>query len=204
MMIAKKEDAQIIFARVTTLLFVLLVPLAFMFWSVSDIVILIFSKPIYLRGENIIILLVTQHILNLLYYCVAIGLTLKEKTIHITIGYTIAAVITVAISFPMCKYFGIFGAALSSCIGYLISILYIGFKSQQFYPIPYKKKFMFVYSFVLIGIIVFCLLLQNSNIVHNFLIRFVIGSVYLIVPFVAKIISISDIKNLFSKGAKTT
>ena len=49
MLIAKRDDAQIVFARITTLLLVVLVPLAFLFWSISGIIILIFSTPKYLR-----------------------------------------------------------------------------------------------------------------------------------------------------------
>jgi len=199
MIIAKREDAQAVFARVTTLLFVLSVPLAFLFWSVADIAILIFSTPIYLRGENIIILLTIQHILGLLYYCVTIGLSLKEKTIYITIGYSIAGIITVLISFPLCKYWGIFGAALSSCVGYVVSTFYVMFKSQQFYPIPYNKKFLFFYSFVLL-VIVFCsLMVPNSKIIINFIIRFILGCVFLIIPFAVKIVSVSEIKNVLFK-----
>jgi len=204
MLIAKREDAQVVFARITTLLFIFLVPLAFLFWSVSDIVILLFSKPIYLRGENTIILLTMQHILNLLYYCVAIGLTLKEKTIYITIGYSIAGIIAVLTSFPLCKYWGIFGAALSSCIGYIVSTLYIAIKSQQYYPIAYNKRFLLIYSSVFVVLLFFSLLIPNSNIVYNLIIRFIIGCIFLAIPFAVKMISVSEIKNvLFSKVVKT-
>jgi len=197
MIIAKRDDAKIIFSKIITLSLVFLVPLAFLFWSVSDIAILLFSKPIYLRGENTIILLVIQHILHLLYSFVAIGLSLNEKTIYITIGYTIASIITILTSFPLCKYFGVFGASLSSCIGYLISTFYIAIKSQQFYPIPYNKKFLFVYISILL-IILFCsLLLPNYNIIYNFIFRFIITFIFLIIPFFAKIISINDIKYYF-------
>ena len=197
MIIAKKEDAQTVFARVSTLLLVLLVPMAFLFWSISGIIIIIFSTPIYLKGENVIILLVMQHILNLLYYCVGIGLTLKEKTIYITIGYTIAGLIAVGLSFPLCKYWGIFGAALSSFIGYLISTLYVAYKSQQFYKIPYKFKFIFVYSLVVM-IIMFCsLLLPNSDLLFNFIIRFILGCIFFSFPFLIKFISIHEIKSFF-------
>jgi len=198
MLIAKREDAQAVFARITTLLFVLLVPFAFLFWSVADIVILLFSRPIYLRGESTIILLIMQHIINLLYYCSAIGLTLKEKTIYITIGYSIAAIIAVLISFPLCKYWGIFGAALSSCIGYVVSTFYIALKSQQFYPIPYNKKFLFIYSSVLLVVVFFSLLAPNSKIIINFIVRAILGCIFLIIPFAVKIVSISEIKNVFS------
>jgi len=198
MLIAKREDAQAIFARITTLMFVFLIPLAFIFWSVSDMVILIFSKPIYLRGGNTIILLTIQHILNLLYQCVVVGLTLKEKTIYITIGYSIAGIIAVLISFPLCKYWGIFGAALSSCVGYVVSTIYVALKSQQFYPIPYNIKFLSIYSFVLLVILSCSLLVSNSSIINNFIIRFILGCIFLIIPFAVKIVSISEIKNIFS------
>ena len=198
MIIAKREDAQIAFARITTLLFVLLIPLAFLFWSVADIIILIFSKPIYLSGENTIILLTIQHIFNLLYYCTAIGLILKEKTMFITIGNSIACIVAVLISFPLCKYWGIFGAALSSCVGYVVSTFYVAFKSQQFYPIPYNIKFLSIYSFVLLVILSCSLLVSNSSIINNFIIRFILGCIFLIIPFAVKIVSISEIKNIFS------
>jgi len=198
MIIAKREDAQIAFARITTLLFVLLIPLAFLFWSVADIIILIFSKPIYLSGENTIILLTIQHIFNLLYYCTAIGLILKEKTMFITIGNSIACIVAVLISFPLCKYWGIFGAVLSSCIGYVVSTIYVALKSQQFYPIPYNKKFLFVYSSVLLVVVCCSLLAPNSKIIINFVVRAFLGCIFLIIPFAVKIISISEIKNIFS------
>jgi O-antigen/teichoic acid export membrane protein len=200
MIIAKQSNAQELFGKITTLLLFFLIPLGFFFWSISDVIILLFSKPVYLQGENTIILIIIQHILNLLYYCVAIGLTLKEKTIYITIGYSIAAVITIAISLPLCRYFGIFGAALSSLIGYLVSILYIAFKSQQFYPISYKTKIIFIYSLSLIVSLFLALYFSNTNILINFIVRFILGCIYITIPFMIKIISVSDIKNFFKSG----
>ena len=197
MIIAKKDNAAIIYAKITTILIILLIPLALIFWSISDFAILIFSTPIYLKGENIIILLIMQHILNLLYYCVSIGLILKEKTIYISIVYTIAAVLSVLISFPLCKYFGIFGAAISSFIGFFISTQYVAFKSNHFYKIPYNTKFIFIYIFLILSILFLLLFLNNSNIIFNFLIRFSIGCVFLIIPFIFKIFKFSEIKLLF-------
>ena len=203
MLIAKRHDAQAIFARITTLLLIFLIPLAFLFWSVSDIMILIFSTPIYLRGEKAVILIILQHILNLIYYCAAIGLTLKEKTIYITIGYSIAAIVAVLISFPLCMYLGIFGAALSSCIGYLISTVYIAYKSQQFYFIPYNIKFLFIYSISFLTVLILLLSLPGTNMVFNFIVRFVVGCIFLVIPFASKNISLAEIKNmLFTKTKK--
>ncbi|MDR2407757.1 MAG: oligosaccharide flippase family protein [Bacteroidales bacterium] len=204
MIIAKRTDAQMMFSGITTLLLILLVPLAFFFWSIADVVIILFSKSIYLRGEKIVIFLVMQHILNLLYYCIAVGLTLTKKTVYITIGYFIAGVVTVAISFPLCKYFGILGAALSSFAGYLISILYIFFKSQKFYPVPYKVKSMLIYLFFLGLTLVAAVLFSTSNIFKNFISRFSIGCIFLILPFVIKLISFSDVRNFFKTGAAKT
>jgi O-antigen/teichoic acid export membrane protein len=200
MIIAKREDARELFAKVITLLFIILVPLAFFFWSISDIIILLFAKPAYLLGENTIILLIMQQILNLLYYCVAIGLILKEKTIFLTIGYLIAGIITILISLPLCKYFGILGASLSSFIGYLVTIVYIAFKSQQFYPVPYKTKVIFVYSLALMITLIFSILFSSSSVIGNFIVRFLIGCIYIAIPFAIKIISIADIKGIFIKN----
>jgi O-antigen/teichoic acid export membrane protein len=198
MIIAKRTDAQMMFSRITTLLLILLIPLAFFFWSIVDIVIIVFSKAIYLRGEKIVIFIVMQHILNLLYYCIAVGLTVTKKTAYITFGYFIAGVVTVVISFPLCKYFGIFGAALSSFAGYLISILYIFFKSQKFYPVPYKVKSMIIYLFFLGLTLVVSVLFSSSNFLKNFIFRFSFGCFFLMLPFAVKLISVSDVR-VFSK-----
>jgi O-antigen/teichoic acid export membrane protein len=204
MIIAKRTDAQMIFARITTLLLALLIPLAFFFWSISDIVILLFSRPLYLRGEKVIIFLVMQHILNLLYYCIAVGLTLTKKTLHITIGYFIAGIVTVALSFPLCKYFGIFGTALSSFIGYLISIIYIFFKSQKYYHVPYKTKSILFYFGFLGVCFVLSILISTSSILGNFISRFSIGCFFLALPFIIRLISFSDVRNLLrSRSVKT-
>jgi O-antigen/teichoic acid export membrane protein len=198
MSIAKRDDAREIYARIIQMLLVLLIPLAFLFWSVSDIAILLFSTREYLKGENIIILIVIQHILVLLYQCVAIGLTLKRKTIFITIGYSISGILVILLSFPLCKYFGILGAALSVFIGYLIAILYIFYKSNQFYPIPYNRKFILAYLSLTLFILCLTLIIPNNNLIINFIIRFVIGCCYMCIPFVYKIVSIQDIKNFIS------
>jgi O-antigen/teichoic acid export membrane protein len=200
MIIAKRTDAQMVYSKITTLLLILLVPLSFFFWSMSDIAILLFSKPIYLRGEKIIIFLVFQHILNLLYSCIAVGLTLTKKTIHITIGYFIAGITTVVISFPLCKYFGIFGTALSSLVGYLISITYIFLKSQKYYPVPYKVKSILAYLFFLGIIFVISVLFSHSNILRNFISRFSMGCLLLVLPFIIKLVSFDDVRNFFKRG----
>jgi O-antigen/teichoic acid export membrane protein len=202
MIIAKQSNAHELFAKITTLLLLFLIPLAFFFWSISDVIILLFSKPVYLQGENTIILIIMQHILNLLYYCVAIGLTLKEKTIYITIGYSIAGILTILISLPLCKYFGIFGAAFSGLIGYLASVLYIAFKSNQFYPIPYKTRIIFIYSFVLTVTLCFALFSSGINILKNFIVRFFLGCIFAIIPFMVKLVSVSDIKDFFRNNIK--
>ena len=196
MVIAKRDDAKIIFARITTILIVILIPLAFLFWSITDYAILLLSTPLYLKGGNVIIFIILQSILNLLYYCVAIGLTLKEKTIYLTIGYSIAALISVLISFPLCNLFGIFGAALSSFIGYLVSTIYVAYKSQKFYYIPYKIKIIITYVILSLFLIFFSLFITSSNLLHNFLIRFLIGCSLFSIPFFINILSINDIKNI--------
>jgi len=199
MIIAKNANAKEIFAKITTTLIILLIPLAFYFWSISDFTILLFSTPIYLKGEKILILLILQHIMNLLYYCISIGLTLKEKTIYISIGYTIAAIISISISFPLCKYYGIFGAALSSFIGYFISILYIGFKSQKYYKILYNLKFLLSYIIIVLFVIFISLYIHNTNIYINFIYRFAIGLIFTLIPFIFKMLKFSEIKLLFIK-----
>lgn len=194
MTIGKREDGREIFARIIQLLVVFLIPLAFLFWSVSDIIILLFSKPVYLIGENIIILIVLQHILYLLYQCAGIGLTLKKKTIYITIGYTISGVITIILSLFLCKYMGIFGAALSVFIGYFLSVIYIVIKSQEFYKIPYNTRLVFFYISVTLFVLIFTLIVPNNNFIVNFFIRFLIGCCYLFFPFIFRLILIDDIK----------
>jgi O-antigen/teichoic acid export membrane protein len=204
MIVAKRTDAKEMFSKIITMLLILMIPLSFFFWSISDIIILLFSKPIYLRGEKIVICLVMQHILQLLYYCIAVGLTLTKKTIHITIGYFIAGIVTVGISFPLCKYFGIFGTAASSFVGYLISILYVFIKSQKYYHIPYKNKSILIYLFFFCSALVLSILIPNSNIPGNFISRFSIGCLFLILPFLIKLISFSDITNFLKTGAVKT
>jgi O-antigen/teichoic acid export membrane protein len=195
MLIAKRADAKMVFSSITTLLLILLVPLALFFWSIVDVIIILFSKPIYLRGEKVVVFLVMQHILNLLYYCAGVGLTLTKKTVHITIGYFISGVVTVVVSFPLCKYWGIFGTALSSFFGYLMSILYILFKSQKFYPVPYKVKSILVYLFFLGLTLVIAVMVSTSNILNNFISRFSIGCFFLILPFAIKLINFSDVRS---------
>jgi O-antigen/teichoic acid export membrane protein len=199
MLIAKRPDARLVFSNITTMLLILLAPLAFFFWSIADIVILLFSKPIYLNGEKVVVFLVIQYILNLLYYCVGIGLTLEKKTAHITIGYFIAGMVTVAVSFPLCKYLGVFGAAISSFVGYIISIAYVFFQSQKFYYIPYKVKSIFIYLLFYGTALVILVLISSKNIFNNFIFRFSAGCFFLVLPFITKITSFSDLRNFLKK-----
>ena len=197
MKIAKMDNAPQVFARVFHYLVLLLIPVAFFFWSVSDFAILILATPIFLQGGTIIIFIVLQHILSLLYQYCGIGLTLTGKTGYFTIGYFISGIVTILISIFLCKHFGIFGAALSVFIGYLLMTIYIFIKSQQFYPIPYRKKFLSIYASLTL-LVIFCfLLLPDTNIIINFITRFLVGCLFLFVPFIIKTISINELKQIF-------
>jgi O-antigen/teichoic acid export membrane protein len=196
MAIAKKCDAREIYARMIQLLLVLLIPLAFIFWSISDIIILTFSRPVYLQGEKIIIIFVFYYILCLLFECVSIGLNLKEKNIYITIGYAVSSVVAILMAFPLCKYLGILGAGISMFIGNFILVIIIGVKAQKYYYIPYRKRFVFFYIAITLCILIVLFIIPNMNLFVNFIVRFIIGCCYLIVPFLCGMLSIHDIKNL--------
>ena len=199
MSVAKRDDVKQIYAKIFHCLLLFLVPLAFLFWSISDIAILLFSRPIYLRGSKAIIFIVLEHIVNLLYQCGAIGLTLTKNTIYITYGYCISGVITIVLARVLVSTMGIIGAAISVFLGYLIAIFFIIFKSQKFYQIPYRSIMIIFYSIITLIILSILVYLPELSIVFNFLIRFSIGCLYLCVPFILGIISFSEIKNAFPR-----
>lgn len=116
----------------------------------------LFTTPSFHQGGTISIILIMLY--GTYFFGKIPQLTYKKKTYIITILSFVSLIITIFISIPLVKFYGIFGAALATFISGVTSGALFFYISQKYYIIYWEtKKILIIFSifwFSSIGIII--------------------------------------------------
>jgi O-antigen/teichoic acid export membrane protein len=87
-----------------------------------------------------------------LAYIAGLGLEIKKMSVPAATGYIFAALLNIGLNFLLVPRFGKIGSAWATLISQICIPLYLFYKSQQVYPIPYPFKssvLLFGFAFLL-------------------------------------------------------
>lgn len=153
--IIHKPNAKQIFA-ISLQVYLLLVGMFCTFISVFSLEALkVLTTPDYYEATIVASILTFNSLLIGLGSISTLGATIEKKTTPVGLIYLLSSLVLIGLNFLLIPMIGKEGAALAVCISQLIIPVYMFWKSQQFYFIPYdflKNAFIFlVYVVVVIA-----------------------------------------------------
>lgn len=98
----------------------------------------VFTTKEYAGASSVVALLSFTNILTGLNYVGNLGCGIAKKTAPIATAITVGAIINVMLNWQLVPAFGKEGAAVSTMIATSVAPIYVFYKSQQYYPIPYR------------------------------------------------------------------
>ena len=192
----KEKNAQEIYARVLTY-FILLC--GFMTLAVSLFgreIIMLISTPAYYRASQVIPLIASAYLLNGIYFVVAVGINLKNKTIYFTYAMATAAVLNLVLNYMLIPKYGMMGAAIATLISYFIAALGIFCSSVRFYPIEYEWKRIGKIILVGIGLYMLSSLVNFNGLWKNAMLKLLLFALFPFLLYLMKFFYPSELNRI--------
>jgi O-antigen/teichoic acid export membrane protein len=98
----------------------------------------LFTSEAYSGASHLVALLAFSYVMIGLGYIAAIGPTIVKTTRPYGLAVTVAAGLTICLNFLLIPRLGKEGAATATLIGQAVVPLYMFYRSQKLYPIPYR------------------------------------------------------------------
>ncbi len=157
-----------------------------------------FIEPTYWEGLNIIPIVMLGYLFNGFYINFTAGINIQKQTQYLPISVGIAALTNVLFNLILIPFFGYRGAAWSTLLAYLTSVIIIYYFSQRVYPIHYQwGKIIPLLILMIIHFMIFFFLTQNFDLISKFLLRCIGLLLFVFTPFVFGIFSNAE-RNLIT------
>ena len=136
--IMNKPEAKSVYATVLTLYSIAALVTALTVALFAKEILFLLTTPRYYPAYVVSGILAFNAIIYGYAYIGGIGSSIAKKTAPIAIAIMIGSVISVILYFILIPVMGKEGAALSTLIGYMVIPVYVFYRSQQLWNIPYK------------------------------------------------------------------
>jgi O-antigen/teichoic acid export membrane protein len=202
--IINKPEAKKIYALVLTLYTTLMCTMALgtALFAQEGLMILTTSK--YYSAQWVGGILAFNGIIYGFAYIAVMGISKVKTTTPIAFAVIVAAMLTAILYFILVPLLGKEGAALSTALGYIFVPVYVFYKSQKVWFIPYN--FLLSISIISLSILSYIayFFLSNSSYIHNLWVKIILFILYLIGIFIVVIKKYpSQINALLFKLKKT-
>jgi O-antigen/teichoic acid export membrane protein len=136
--ISRSDDAPPTFARVLTWFVALAAGVAVLLGSLGTDAIRLLAGPEFEASRYVVPFSAFAYVLYGIHTIAASGLSIvgRSKLVAVTMG--VAAATTVVLNLVLIPIWGIFGAATSTVVGYLLLVVLSGGLSQRLYPVPWQ------------------------------------------------------------------
>lgn len=136
--ISRSEDAPPTFARVLTWFLALAAGVALLLSALGTDAIRLLAGADFELSRYIVPFSAFAYVLYGAHAIAASGLTIvgRSKLVALTMG--IAAAVTIVLNLALIPLLGMYGAAISTVVGYLLLVLVSGRISQRHYPVPWQ------------------------------------------------------------------
>lgn len=103
-------------------------------------VILIFATQRYLGANSVIGLLSLSYVMIGLGFIASVGPSIMKTTTPTGFSMAMAAILNILFNFLLVPFWGKTGSAVATLVSQAIMPLYLFYRSQQMYPIPYRFR----------------------------------------------------------------
>lgn len=147
----------------------------------SKEILLLLTTQQYLSANSITGILAFSYIFGGLAQIAAVGTTVLKMSTPTGIAITLAAVVNILLNFLLVPSWGRVGAAIATLLSQVIASMYIFYKSQKLYPIPYRFKT----AATIIGFSILLITISMSSDFHSILLNFIFKVLLLLlwIPF---------------------
>jgi O-antigen/teichoic acid export membrane protein len=136
--ISRADDAPPTFARVLTWFVALAAGVALLLGSLGTDAIRMLAGPAFESSRYIVPFSAFAYVLYGAHTIVASGLSIVGRSKLVALTMAAAAIVAVVLNLALIPVLGIFGAAISTAVGYLVLVGLSGRLSQRHYPVPWQ------------------------------------------------------------------
>jgi O-antigen/teichoic acid export membrane protein len=136
--ILKRPNVQEIFRSVLKYYTLLILGLGGILCIFVREIFLIFAPPAYLVSAPVLAIFILRHLFLGMMGITNIGVTIAKKPVYISIAYAVSASVTLLSNVLLTRSLGIYGAALSEMLGFLVCFIIMLIYSVRLYPINWN------------------------------------------------------------------
>lgn len=166
--IAKQENYQRTYAKVTTYFMTLYVICQYILTVLAPTVLKVLAAPDYLEAWKVVQIVGLAYCVYALHYFFIVGAFIKSKTWYLPISYLISALINIVLNWYFLPRYGYMASAWNIVITYFVFSFLNFFIFRKIYPIPYEFRRLGI----LFGSGIFLVLLNNAFHLPNPILEF--------------------------------
>ncbi len=136
--VSRAEDAPPTFARVLTWFLAVATGVALLLSALGTDAIRILAGPAFEESRYIVPFSAFAYVLYGAHAIVASGLSIVGRSKLVAAAMGVAAAATVILNLVLIPFIGIYGAAVSTAVGYVLLVTVSGAVSQRHYPVPWQ------------------------------------------------------------------
>lgn len=142
-----------------------------------------FIKPVfnlfftgeYIKGSEVFSYLFLSPLMLMLFQIIANQVIVIKKSYLSTLALSLGAVLNIWLNYILIKNYGISGAALSTLLSYIISVLFMSYICYKYKLIKLKIKFIIISLFMIIGILSSYFINLNNLYIYIFILSIIIA-----------------------------
>ena len=136
--VSKTVHAQQFYARVLTYYFLFIGYLVFVLSLFAREIVIVLSEPGYIEAWKIVPPIAVSQLSFGVLFVTAVGVNLKRKPEYIMYAWLIGVIVHLFLNIVLISRFGIYGAAVSTLVSYIIVAGSSTFASLKLYFVPYQ------------------------------------------------------------------
>jgi len=161
-----------------------------------EIINLVATKQ-YSGASTVIGFLSMSYVLIGLTYIAATGPTIVKRSGPTGIAMTMAAVLNIILNILLVPRLGRTGSALATMLAQAVIPIYLFYRAQSMYPIPYRFRDALGILAVTVGLIVFGVVWQPANPWMGLVVRLSLTLLYIPALFLLRIVKVDQVRGLF-------
>jgi len=160
----------------------------------------VFASANYSTAYIVVPIIILSYIFGNGFWILIINpIAYVKKTIYLPVLTTITAVISIIFNILLIPKFGIFGAAFSLLLSYLILTIMGLYFANRFFPINYNYPKLIAIIFISITVFLLSLISHGSNGIIIIIYKIILLCFYAILLILFRIISWKRIMSIYSK-----
>ena len=195
--IYKQPEARNVYANVFLIYVWITVGLSTALALFAPEVISIFATKEYMGASPVIGILSFSYVLIGLYYIANIGPSIVKDMRPLGVAMIASAILTILLNFLLVPQIGKMGSAIATLISQAIVPIYVFYRAQRLYPIPYRFKAA-IGMFLSAALLIACAaMIDVTSIWLSVLIKLGLLSLFIPISFLLRVITVEQVQTVW-------